>query len=60
MNVRMYQINKQKELNIPIDIRKKDNYTPYPEEVRVEDEPSKDFLSKFIEGAQFTPDPSES
>jgi hypothetical protein len=57
MNTRMVQIYKQKyHTNIPSDISRKDSYAPYPEEVRVEKEPSRDFLNKFIEGAQFTPD----
>ena len=58
MNARMVQIYKQKNQSIPSDIMKKDSYVPYPEEVRVEREPSKDFLNQFIQGAQFTPDES--
>ena len=59
MNTRMFQIYKQKyQPNIPSDIVKKDSYAPYPEEVKVERQPSKDFLNKFIDGAQFTPDES--
>jgi hypothetical protein len=58
MNARLIQIHKQKSYIIPLDIGKKENYVPYPEEVKVEKEPNKDFLNKFIEGAQFTPDES--
>ncbi len=58
MNVRMVQIYKQKYNPEIADISKKDSFIPYPEDVRVEREPSKEFLNNFIQGAQFTPDES--
>ena len=57
LNVRMVQLyNKKYNPKIPEDFTNKDNFMPYPEEVKIEKVPNPEYLENFIKDADFTPD----